>query len=63
VTGPGFTQSAVEQAALAWLNHPDHALLLGPEIAPGTIFAKFISGELRVRTPNDFSRTVHNGCV
>jgi len=31
----GFTESVVEQAALAWLESLGYAVLAGPEIAPG----------------------------
>jgi type I restriction enzyme R subunit len=34
MSGPAFTESAVEQAALAWLESLGYAVLAGPEIAP-----------------------------
>ena len=35
MSGPAFTESVVEQAALAWLESLGYAVLAGPEIAPG----------------------------
>ncbi|NPV81559.1 MAG: type I restriction endonuclease subunit R [Firmicutes bacterium] len=35
MTNSGFTESTVEQAALAWLESLGYAILSGPEIAPG----------------------------
>jgi type I restriction enzyme, R subunit len=36
VTGPGFTESVVEQAALAWLESAGWQVAHGPEVAPDT---------------------------
>jgi type I restriction enzyme R subunit len=35
-----FTESVVEDAALAWLESPGYAIKHGPEIAPGELFAE-----------------------
>ena len=35
----GFTESVVEEAALAWLEGLGYTILHGPEIAPGEPFA------------------------
>ena len=35
-----FTESVVEDAALAWLGGLGYAIKHGPEIAPGEIFAE-----------------------
>lgn len=35
-----FTESVVEQAALAWLESRGYTILYGPEIAPGELFAE-----------------------
>lgn len=57
-----FTESVVEEAALAWLESLGYAVLHGPDIAAGepaaerrdygrlrdTLLPKLISGELRV---------------
>ncbi len=37
---PGFTESVVEDAALAWLESLGYAVKHGPEIAPGEVFAE-----------------------
>jgi type I restriction enzyme R subunit len=36
----GFTESVVEDAALAWLESLGYAVKHGPEIAPGELFAE-----------------------
>jgi hypothetical protein len=43
-----FTESMVEQTALAWLESLGYTFLAGPEIAPGMLFANLIPGQLRV---------------
>mgnify|MGYP000369889037 CR=1 FL=1 len=35
-----FTESVVEEAALAWLESLGYTILHGPEIAPGEAFAQ-----------------------
>ncbi len=35
-----FTESVVEEAALAWFTELGYAILHGPEIAPGELFAE-----------------------
>ena len=40
MTNSGFTESIVEQAALAWLESLGYAILSGPEIAPGELQAE-----------------------
>jgi type I restriction enzyme R subunit len=35
-----LSESVVEPAALEWLATPDYAVLHGPEIAPGEIYAE-----------------------
>ena len=35
-----FTETTVEQAALAWLEHLGYQILFGPEIAPGEPLAE-----------------------
>lgn len=35
MSGGSFTESGVEQAALAWLESLGYTILSGPEIAPG----------------------------
>lgn len=42
--GSSFTESVVEQAALAWLESLDYTILSGPEIAPGESEAERIVG-------------------
>jgi len=37
---PAFTESVVEDAALAWLESLGFAVKHGPEIAPGELFAE-----------------------
>ena len=37
---PRFTESVVEEAALAWLDGLGYAILHGPDIAPGETFAE-----------------------
>ena len=44
-----FTESVVEEAALAWLESLGYTILHGPDIAPG---------ELRVREAEKFCREV-----
>ena len=39
MTAPSFTESVVEQAALAWLEGMGCLILSGPEIAPGEMAA------------------------
>lgn len=36
----GFTESVIEQAALAWLESLDYTILSGPDIAPGKVQAE-----------------------
>ena len=36
----GFTESVVEEAALAWLESLGYKVKHGPEIAPGELFAE-----------------------
>ncbi len=40
MTHRAFTESVVEEAALAWLEALGYAVLHGPEIAPGEIRVK-----------------------
>jgi len=40
MSGPSFTESVVEQAALAWLESLGYTILAGPEIAPGELGAE-----------------------
>ncbi|NPV81813.1 MAG: type I restriction endonuclease subunit R [Firmicutes bacterium] len=40
MTNSGFTESTVEQAALAWLESLGYVILSGPEIAPGELQAE-----------------------
>ena len=40
MSGNGFTESVVEDAALAWLESLGYAVKLGPKIAPGELFAE-----------------------
>ena len=40
MTGGPFTESVVEDAALAWLESLGYAIKHGPEIAPGEILAE-----------------------
>jgi len=35
-----FTESVVEEAALAWLDSLGYDILFGPDIAPGTLWAE-----------------------
>lgn len=39
-----FTESVVEQAALAWLESVGYTILSGPEIAPGESEAERVVG-------------------
>ena len=38
----GFTESVVEQAALAWLESLGYSIMYGPDIAPGVLLAEGI---------------------
>jgi type I restriction enzyme R subunit len=40
MTAPGFTESVVEQAALAWFENAGWVVRNGPEVAPGELFAE-----------------------
>jgi type I restriction enzyme R subunit len=40
MSGHGFTESVVEDAALAWLESLGYAIKHGPEIGPGELFAE-----------------------
>ena len=40
MSGNGFTESVVEDAALAWLESLGYAVKVGPKIAPGELFAE-----------------------
>jgi hypothetical protein len=46
-----FTESVVEDAALAWLESPGYVIKHGPEIAPGELFAE--RGRLRASHPGN----------
>jgi len=37
MSGRAFTESVVEQAALAWLESMGYLILSGPEMAPGEL--------------------------
>ena len=37
----GFTESVVEEAALAWLGALGYSIAHGPDIAPGELAAKY----------------------
>jgi len=56
VVKPTFTESVVEDAALAWLRELGYTIRLGPKIALGeivggrdTLLPKLISGEIRIK--------------
>lgn len=49
-----FTESVVEEAALAWLESMDYQVLSGPEIAPGEPTAEHESyGQALLRTRHE----------
>lgn len=45
----GFTESVVEQAALAWLENAGWQVVHGPDIAPDTLLPRLISDQLKVK--------------
>lgn len=56
-----FTESIIQDAALAWLEMLGYAVLHGPEIAPDaslcdTLLPKRIAGEIRVRNVDRYDR-------